>query len=233
MSVENAHILVVDDDDRLRDLLKKYLSDNGFGVTAAEDTKAARAKMASVAFDLIVLDLMMLNESGLEFTAWLRQSSSPVADVPILMLTAMAETDDRITGLEAGADDYLIKPFEPRELLLRINSILRRVPQEVDEMAPTEARLGEFVFDLEREELRHGDEMIGLTSTEARLLKILAEKPGAIFSREYLMKLVVPDGGERTVDVQVNRLRRKIEPDARLPRYLQTVRGQGYILRPD
>jgi two-component system phosphate regulon response regulator OmpR len=189
--------------------------------------------MASVAFDLIVLDLMMLNESGLEFTASLRQSGSPVADVPILMLTAMAETDDRITGLEAGADDYLIKPFEPRELLLRINSILRRVPQEVDELAPTEARLGEFVFDLEREELRHGDEMIGLTSTEARLLKILAEKPGAIFSREYLMKLVVPDGGERTVDVQVNRLRRKIEPDAKLPRYLQTVRGQGYILRPD
>ena len=233
MSAENAHILVVDDDDRLRDLLKKYLSDNGFGVTAAEDTKAARAKMASVAFDLIVLDLMMPNETGLEFAASLRQSGSPVADVPILMLTAMAETDDRITGLEAGADDYLIKPVEPRELVLRINSILRRVPQEVDQMAPTEARLGEFVFDLEREELRHGDEMIGLTSAEARLLKILAEKPGAIFSREYLMKLVVPDGGERTVDVQVNRLRRKIEPDAKLPRYLQTVRGQGYILRPD
>ncbi len=233
MSVENAHILVIDDDDRLRDLLKKYLSDNGFGVTAAEDTAAARSKMASVAFDLIVLDLMMPGETGLEFAASLRQSGNPVSDVPILMLTAMAETDDRIIGLEAGADDYLIKPFEPRELLLRINSILRRVPREVDEMTPTEARLGEFVFDLEREELRHGDEMIGLTSAETRLLKILAEKPGAIFSREYLMKLVVPDGGERTVDVQVNRLRRKIEPDAKLPRYLQTVRGQGYILRPD
>ncbi|MFP6710732.1 MAG: response regulator [Rhodospirillales bacterium] len=233
MSAENAHILVVDDDGRLRELLKKYLSDNGFGVTAAEDAKAARAKMASIAFDLIVLDLMMPGESGLEFAASIRQSSQAASKVPILMLTAMAETDDRIVGLEAGADDYLIKPFQPRELLLRINSILRRVPQEVDDMVPTEARLGEFVFNLEREELTHGDERVGLTSAEARLLKIMAEKPGAIFSREYLMKLVVPDGGERTVDVQVNRLRRKIEPDAKLPRYLQTVRGQGYILRPD
>ncbi len=229
MSVESAHILVVDDDDRLRDLLKKYLSDNGFRVTAAEDAAAARAKMASIAFDLIVLDRMMPGETGLEFATSIRGHNT----VPILMLTAMAESDDRISGLEVGADDYLIKPFEPRELLLRINSILRRIPEEVDEMVPTVAKLGEFIFDLEREELRHGDEMIGLTTAEARLLKILAEKPGAIFSREYLMDLVTPGGGERTVDVQVNRLRHKIEPDAKLPRYLQTIRGQGYILRPD
>jgi two-component system phosphate regulon response regulator OmpR len=229
VNFESAHILVVDDDDRLRDLLKKYLSENGFRVTAAEDAKVARAKMASIAFDLIVLDRMMPGETGLEFAASIRVHN----DVPILMLTAMAETDDRIDGLEVGADDYLTKPFEPRELLLRINSILRRVPEEIDEMVPTEARLGEFVFDLEREELRRGDEMVGLTTAEARLLKILAEKPGAIFSREYLMKIVAPGSGERTVDVQVNRLRHKIEPDAKLPRYLQTVRGQGYILRPD
>ena len=229
MSVESAHILVVDDDDRLRDLLKKYLSDNGFRVTAAEDAQAARAKMASIAFDLIVLDRMMPGETGLEFAAAIRDSNT----VPILMLTAMAETDDRISGLEVGADDYLTKPFEPRELLLRINSILRRLPVEIDEMVPTEARLGEFVFNLEREELRQGNDMIGLTTAEARLLKILAEKPGAIFSRDYLMDLVAPGGGERTVDVQVNRLRHKIEPDPKLPRYLQTVRGQGYILRPD
>ena len=124
MSVENAHILVVDDDDRLRDLLKKYLSDNGFRVTAAEDAKAARAKMVSIAFDLIVLDRMMPGETGLEFASSIRGHNT----VPILMLTAMVETDDRIDGLEVGADDYLTKPFEPRELLLRINSILRRVP---------------------------------------------------------------------------------------------------------
>jgi two-component system, OmpR family, phosphate regulon response regulator OmpR len=229
VSVESAHILVVDDDDRLRDLLKKYLSDNGFRVTAAEDAQAARAKMASIAFDLIVLDRMMPGETGLEFAAAIRDSNT----VPILMLTAMAETDDRISGLEVGADDYLTKPFEPRELLLRINSILRRLPVEVDKMVPTEARLGEFVFNLEREELRQGNDVIGLTTAEARLLKILAEKPGAIFSRDYLMDLVAPGGGERTVDVQVNRLRHKIEPDPKLPRYLQTVRGQGYILRPD
>ena len=127
----------------------------------------------------------------------------------------------------------MTKPFEPRELLLRINSILRRLPVEIDEMVPTEARLGEFAFNLEREELRQGNDMIGLTTAEARLLKILAEKPGGIFSRDYLMDLVAPGGGERTVDVQVNRLRHKIEPDPKLPRYLQTVRGQGYILRPD
>jgi two-component system, OmpR family, phosphate regulon response regulator OmpR len=229
VSVESAHILVVDDDDRLRDLLKKYLSDNGFRVTAAEDAQAARAKMASIAFDLIVLDRMMPGETGLEFATAIRDSNT----VPILMLTAMAETDDRISGLEVGADDYLTKPFEPRELLLRINSILRRLPIEVDEMVPTEALLGDFVFNLEREELRQGNDMIGLTTAEARLLKILAEKPGAIFSRDYLMDLVAPGGGERTVDVQVNRLRHKIEPDPKLPRYLQTVRGQGYILRPD
>ena len=229
MIVESAHILVVDDDARLRELLKKYLSDSGFRVTAAAGARAARAKMIGITFDLIVLDQMMPGETGFEFMASVRDHSN----VPILMLTAMAETDDRILGLELGADDYLIKPFEPRELLLRINSILRRVPEDVDEIVLTEAHLGEFIFNLEREELRHGNEVVGLTNAEARLLKIFAEKPGAIFTRENLLNLVAPGGEDRTVDVQVNRLRHKIEPDVKMPRYLQTVRGQGYIFRPD
>ncbi len=229
---EDTHILVVDDDQRLRDLLKKFLSENGFLVTAAEDAAAARAKMASVAFDLIVLDLMMPGESGLEFAASIRNSISMGSSVPILMLTAMGETEARINGLEAGADDYLVKPFEPRELLLRINSILRRVPREPDER-PVDAKMGEIVFKIEREELWRDDELIRLTSAEARLLKTMAEKPGAIFSREDLARILDLGSGERTIDVQVNRLRRKIEPNPKMPRYLQTVRGQGYILRPE
>lgn len=222
------HILVVDDDDRLRSLLHQYLTENGFRVTAAADAADARAKMASIAFDLIVLDLMMPGEHGIDFAQSLRVTNS----VPILMLTAMGETGDRINGLEAGADDYLSKPFEPRELLLRINNIFRRLPAE-QAPTPSHARLGDVTFDMEREELRRGPEHIPLTSTEARLLKLLAERPGAVFQREDLMRILAPGGGERTVDVQVNRLRQKIEPDPKAPRYLQTVRGRGYVLRPD
>jgi two-component system phosphate regulon response regulator OmpR len=224
----NKHILVVDDDDRLRSLLHQYLTENGFRVTAAADAAEARAKMGSIAFDLVVLDLMMPGESGLEFAQSLRVTNS----VPILMLTAMAESDDRIGGLEAGADDYLTKPYEPRELLLRINNILRRQPAEPDE-TPTEARLGDVTFDIGRQELRRGNAHIALTSTECRLLKLLAERPGVVVARDALMRIVAPGGGTRTVDVQVNRLRQKIEPDPKIPRYLQTVRGQGYILRTD
>jgi len=224
----DRHILVVDDDDRLRSLLHQYLTENGIRVTAAADASDARAKMAGIAFDLVVLDLMMPGENGIDFVRSLRVTNS----VPILMLTAMAESDDRITGLEAGADDYLTKPYEPRELLLRINSILRRVPTEPNE-APTEVCLGDLLFDTEREELRRGGERIVLTTTEIRLLRLLAERPGAVYTREALMRIVAPGGGTRTVDVQVNRLRQKIEPNPKIPRYLQTVRGQGYILRPD
>ncbi|MFP6733564.1 MAG: response regulator transcription factor [Rhodospirillales bacterium] len=222
------HILVVDDDDRLRRLLHRYLTENGFRVTAAADAADARAKMNSIAFDLVVLDRMMPGENGIDFAQSLRVTSS----IPILMLTAMAESGDRIGGLEAGADDYLTKPYEPRELLLRINNILRRLPAEPDE-TPTEARLGDVVFDIAREQLHRGAEHIPLTSTECRLLKLLAERPGAVFAREALLRIVAPGGGTRTVDVQVNRLRQKIEPDPKIPRYLQTVRGQGYILRTD
>jgi two-component system phosphate regulon response regulator OmpR len=227
MDARSAHILVVDDDQRLRDLLRQYLSDNGFMVTTAENAEDARAKMASIAFDLIVLDVMMPGESGLDLAKSLRATN----DVPLLILTAMGEPDDRIAGLERGADDYLVKPFEPRELVLRIHSILRRVPVADD--WPNETRLGDVVFDRVRNELRRGEKRIRLTSSEAGLLRVLSENPGAVLSREELMELTGPSGGERTIDVQVNRLRRKIEPDPKLPKFLQTVRGRGYILRPD
>ncbi len=227
-----AHVLVVDDDDRLRDLLKKYLSENGFRVTAAENAQVARAKMAHISFDLLVLDLMMPGEHGLDFASSIREGALVSKDVPILMLTAMGETDDRITGLETGADDYMAKPFEPRELLLRIKSILKRVPAE-KETVPQEAVMGDMRFDLVRAELKQGEVTIALTSGEENLLRILAETPGRIFSRGELSARLALDGGERAIDVQVNRLRRKMEQDLKSPRYLQTVRGQGYILRPD
>ena len=229
MSLECPHILVVDDDDRLRGLLRIYLRDNFFRVTAAENAAVARAKMRNIEFDLIILDRMMPGESGSDFAISLRRSSN----VPILMLTAMAETNDRIDGLEVGVDDYLVKPFEPRELLLRINSILRRIPNTVLDIGASQTQFGKYIFDLKREKLSCGDEEVGLTTTEARLLKIFIENPGENFSRKYLMDLVAPGGEERTVDVQVNRLRKKIESNAKLPRYLQTVRGKGYIFWPD
>jgi two-component system phosphate regulon response regulator OmpR len=229
VSLECPHVLVVDDDDRLRGLLRIYLRDNFFRVTAAENAAVARAKMRNIEFDLIILDRMMPGESGSDFAASLRRSSN----VPILMLTAMAETNDRIDGLEVGVDDYLVKPFEPRELLLRINSILRRIPNTVLDIGASQTQFGKYIFDLKREKLSCGDEEVGLTTTEARLLKIFIENPGENFSRKYLMDLVAPGGEERTVDVQVNRLRKKIESNAKLPRYLQTVRGKGYIFWPD
>ena len=229
MILECPHILVVDDDDRLRGLLKIYLRDNFFRITAADNVTVARAKMKNIEFDLIILDRMMPGESGSDFAASLRRNSN----IPILMLTAMAETNDRIYGLEVGVDDYLVKPFEPRELLLRINSILRRIPDTVLDISASQTQFGKYIFDLEREKLSCGDEEVGLTTTEARLLKIFVENPGENFSREYLMGLVAPGGEERTVDVQVNRLRKKIEVNAKMPRYLQTVRGKGYIFWPD
>jgi two-component system phosphate regulon response regulator OmpR len=229
VSLESAHILVVDDDGRLRDLLKTYLSDNLFRVTTANSAATARAKMENIEFDLIILDRMMPGESGSDFASSLRLNN----EIPILMLTAMAETNDRIFGLESGVDDYLVKPFEPRELLLRINSILRRVLDTVPYNVASQIQFGEFIFDIRREELSYGDDTVGLTATEAKLLTIFVENPGKTFSRKYLVDLVAPGGEERTVDVQVNRLRQKIEANVKLPRYLQTVRGKGYIFWPD
>jgi two-component system, OmpR family, phosphate regulon response regulator OmpR len=231
MSEDLPHILVVDDDNRLRELLRRYLATNGFLVTTAADAAEARAKLAGIVFDLLVLDIMMPGETGLELTESLRAGDS----VPILLLTARGEPDDRIAGLEAGADDYLAKPFQPRELLLRINSILRRQAVRPVEtaMAAAPIRLGPLVYHAERGELRAGEETIRLTTAEDALLRVLASSPNVVFTRDELTERARVPGSARTVDVQVTRLRRKIEPDPREPRYLQTVRGEGYVLRPD
>lgn len=227
MDSERPHILVIDDDDRLRELLRKFLSENGFWVSTAADAADARLRLLGLRFDLLVLDRMMPGESGLDFAADLRRTSM----VPILMLTAMVEAEDRIKGLEGGVDDYLGKPFEPRELLLRINSILRRVPAPA--VKPAIIRLGEYNYDTARDTLCRGDRQVRLTDAEGSLLRALAASPGRVFSRYELTELTGAGGGARAIDVQVTRLRRKLEPDPKLPVYLQTVRGKGYVLRPD
>ncbi|MCZ6523054.1 MAG: response regulator [Alphaproteobacteria bacterium] len=221
-----AHILVVDDDTRLRELLQRYLVDNHYRVTTAGDAAEARRKLVGLAFDLIVLDVMMPGEDGLELTRALRATS----DVPILLLTAMGEAEDRIAGLEHGADDYLTKPFEPRELILRIATILRRAKR--DEIEAQGLRLGACAFDPGRGELRRGEEMVRLTTAEAEVMKIFARNPGVTLSRAELSRR---SGALslRAVDVQIARLRRKIEPEPKAPRYLRTVWGKGYVLWPD
>jgi two-component system phosphate regulon response regulator OmpR len=226
MVADRPHILVVDDDTRLRELLRKYLTENGFRVTTAADAADARGRLAGLIFDLIVLDVMMPGESGFELTQSLRR----VNPVPILLLTAMSEPEDRIAGLERGADDYLSKPFEPRELVLRIHSVLRRAGMRRRE---PELRLGEVVFEPARGELRRAGQPVHLTTAEASLLGVFARSPNMVLSRDDLMAEAGLIGNVRTVDVQVTRLRRKIEPDSRQPRYLHTVRGRGYVLRPN
>jgi two-component system phosphate regulon response regulator OmpR len=228
MTDEAPHVLVVDDDSRLRDLLRRFLVEQGFRVTTARNAGAARDQLAAFHFDLLVVDIMMPGETGLDLTQWLRETS----DVPVLLLSAMGETDDRITGLSSGADDYLTKPFEPRELVLRINAILRRMRQPVP---PTlsEIFFGGYRFDLARDELRRGDEFIRLTTAEVSLLKALAQQPGVPVSRDDLAAENPIIGNARTIDVQMTRLRRKIEANPKYPRYLQTVRGTGYVLMPD
>ena len=228
MTEESAHILIVDDDRRLRDLLRRYLSDQGFRVTTASDAADARAKLASITFDLLILDVMMPGESGLSLTRSLREGGG----MPILLLTARTEIEDRIEGLSSGADDYLPKPFEPRELVLRIKAILRRVGDSAP-LAEGPLRFGEFLFDQERRELRRGAEAVHLTEAEASLLTTLARHPGEAVSRDDLMAESPMIGNQRTIDVQMTRLRRKIERDPKYPRYLKTVRGTGYILMPD
>ncbi len=226
MTETAAHILVVDDDQRLRDLLGRFLTESGFVVMTASDAADARRKLSSITVDLIILDRMMPGESGLDFAADLQPSG-----VPILMLTAMGEAEDRIAGLEKGVDDYLVKPFEPRELLLRVNNILKRAPQP--DIGSREVRMGDKVFDLERSELLVEGEPVRLTDAEAALLSALASRPGTSVSRESLITMTGAVANDRAVDVQVMRLRRKIERDPRDPRYLQTVRGKGYVLMPD
>jgi len=226
LDLPEPHLLVVDDDARLGELLRRYLSDSGFRVTIAADASEARANLASLAFDLVVLDVMMPGESGLDLTRALRRKGR----VPILLLTAMAEPEDRVNGLEEGADDYLSKPFEPRELVLRIRNILQRRPAD---KAPLEIRFGGYRFDIVRGELFRGSDLLHLTTAEAALLSALAQKAGQAVSREELSLTGQFSGNVRNVDVQMTRLRRKIERDPRFPRYLQTVRGTGYALKPD
>lgn len=227
------HILVVDDDTRLRGLLGRYLSEQGFVVATSKDAEDARTKLKNMSFDLMVLDVMMPGENGFELTRSL-QGSGAKGTLPILLLTAKGETDDRIHGLEAGADDYLMKPFEPKELLLRINAILRRTGRAKDSVKEV-LRLGAWTYDPERDELRSGGEVIVLTGMEAALMKALASVRGQVLSREALVDQSAAGQAinDRTIDVQVTRLRRKIEPDVKNPRYLITVRGEGYSLRPD
>lgn len=220
------HLLIVDDDHKIRDLLARYLYEQGFRVTTAADTAAARASMRGLSFDIILLDVMMPGESGLDLARELKSTTR----VPICMLTARAEADQRIEGLEVGVDDYITKPFEPRELLLRLRNILRR-GQDTG-VAGDEARMGPYVFYISRGELKRDDETIKLTERERDLLRLFAQRRGMPVQRHELAN-DENTGSERAIDVQINRLRRKIESDPSNPVYLQTVRGKGYILYTD
>lgn len=228
-----AHLLVVDDDERIRGLLQKFLVRNGFLVSVARDSAHARRLLAGLEFDMLVLDVMMPGEDGIALTRDLRKTLT----VPILLLTAKGETANRIEGFEAGADDYLIKPFEPKELLLRINAILRRVPMvKPNTPVPKVLHMGAVRYDMDRGELWRSSDLIRLTATEAALMRVLSAQPGAALSRDQLIGDAPRDEGggqDRAVDVQITRLRRKIEDDPKQPRYLQTVRGEGYMLQPD
>jgi two-component system, OmpR family, phosphate regulon response regulator OmpR len=227
LSDNAAHILVVDDDQRIRDLIARFLFEAGYRVSTAADAKAARAAMRGLSFDLVILDVMMPGESGLELARDLKQ----ISPVPICMLTALADPEQRIAGLEAGVDDYVGKPFEPRELLLRIQNILRR-GKDGSTTPRDEVRMGDFLFHMARGELRRGDEIIKLTERERDLLRLFAGRPGSPIARHELAN-DDSTGSERAIDVQINRLRRKIEADSSNPIYLQTVRGKGYILYVD
>ncbi len=226
MVADCAHILVIDDDRRLRSLLQRYLQENGFAVSVAQDAESARLFLQQYLFDLLIVDVMMPNETGIEFLQKLRLEN----DVPAIVLTAMGETEDRILGLEAGADDYLPKPFEPKELVLRINSILRRVPKN-DKSGLKVLSFGDYIFDLDKKECRHKvDGLVHMTPVETSILSILGQKNGQIFSREKLAEMLGAGQSPRSIDVQMTRLRKKIEKDSKNPRYLQTVRGKGYML---
>ena len=228
MADQQPHILVVDDDTRLRELLRDYLMKNDYLVTVAENADDARRYMVSLQYDLLILDVMMPGETGLELARSIRNKS----DVPILMLTAMGEADDRIAGLEHGADDYLPKPFEPRELLLRLQSLLRRAAPREPERPVEPLKFGDYLFDVVRGEMTRNGDVIHLTSSEVSVLRLFADRIGSTISR---LEISEHGGGgsERAVDVQIARLRRKFEPDARTPRYLQTVWGEGYVLWTD
>ncbi|SLN74475.1 response regulator [Oceanibacterium hippocampi] len=227
MTDSPGHILVVDDDVRLAALLRRFLSEHGYRVTVATGAEDARQKRAGLIFDLLVVDRMMPGESGTDFVRSVRETEGDDPATPIMMLTALGESEDRIAGLEAGVDDYLTKPFEPRELLLRIEAILRRTRPRPQGLV----QFGRFSFDLEKGKLFENDEEIYLTSGEIALLRALTRNPGVAVSREKLS--TSGEGQGRAVDVQITRLRKKIEDDPRTPRFLQTVRGEGYVLWTD
>ena len=227
----DPHLLIVDDDERIRSLLQQFLVQSDYLVSTAEDAEQARTLLSAIEFDLIILDVMMPGQDGISFTAELRTLQN---NTPILLLTARGETEDRIKGLEAGADDYLPKPFEPKELLLRINAILRRMPDlKEDQMMPKTLSLGHLKYDVARNELWEGENQIRLTTTESQLMKIFTSALGEPISRVDLVTSLgrnISSAQDRAIDVQITRLRRKIEVNPGQPRYLQTVRGAGYML---
>ena len=230
VEAQRRHLLVVDDDDRIRELLKEYLTRRGFRVSTAADAVGARRLMGALRFDLLVLDVMMPGEDGFSITRWLRGRPGEAGATPVVILTARGRPDDRIEGLRLGADDYLAKPFDPEELVLRIEAILRRVDSTPAEIR--HVRLGRCVFDAMRGELSADGAPIRLTESEAHLLKVLASAAHAAVGR-FELAGENTDAGGRAVDIQVTRLRRKIEIDPANPRYLRTVRGRGYMLTPD
>lgn len=221
------HILVVDDDDRIRTLLSRFLRDNDFIVSTAKNGNDALNVLKCAYYDALVVDVMMPEKNGIDLTKELRATS----DLPILLLTALGEVNDRINGLESGADDYLAKPFEPKELILRLRSILKRkgnpINRSIDKFV-----IGKWIFLPDEDKLvSDTNEDVRLTSVEVKLLEALARHAGKILSREELARLCGVDGNDRTVDVQITRLRKKIEEDSRVPKYIQTIRGQGYMLK--
>lgn len=225
---DKVNVLVIDDDERIRDLVARYLNEKGYIALMAESAEEAHALLKLYTFDILVVDVMMPGDSGVDFTQSLRAKGN---QTPVILLTAMGEVEDRITGLEAGADDYIPKPFDPRELVLRMDAVLKRVPKENSKI--THVKIGRWQFDIDHPELFDGDERVALTNVEANLLQILMQAPGDVVSRDDLSAQCNLDPNKRTIDVQVTRLRRKLEEDSNRPRYLQTVRGQGYLLRAD
>ena len=227
----NPHLLIVDDDERIRSLLQQFLIQSDYLVSTAENAKQAITLLSAIEFDLIILDVMMPGQDGISFTAKLRNLKN---NTPILLLTARGEIEDRIKGLEAGADDYLPKPFEPKELLLRINAILRRMADlKEEQIMPKTLNFGNLKYDVARNELWEGEDQIRLTTTESQLMKIFSSALGEPISRANLVTSLgkaVSLAQDRAIDVQITRLRRKIEVNPSKPRYLQTVRGAGYML---
>jgi two-component system phosphate regulon response regulator OmpR len=223
---DTPHVLVIDDDQRIRDLLARYLYENGFRVTTSKDAESAKAAMRGLSFDLVLVDWMMPGQSGLDLARELKASKN----IPVCMLTAQSDPDQRITGLEAGVDDYIPKPFEPRELLLRLRNVIRR--GHAPATSGDEVRMGAYVFHIGRGELKRDDESIKITERERELLRQFASRPGVPIPRHELFN-DDSTGSERAIDVQINRLRKKFETDPSNPVYLQTVRGKGYILYTD